>query len=124
MFQRKSFITNSSSTSFIAYGIKLPSYQAPKDDEDGDSLSWEEYYIECGGPRWNDNPPVELYSNYDADEAVMYVKASEQDIEWGYNPLKAPVKGDDWDDKIREACELMGINASEPGWFGWYNGNC
>ena len=125
MFKRQAYITNSSSTSFVAYGIGLPYYAPPReDDADGDDRHWEDVYVEGGGKRWQDDPDVEFYSNSDAEAAVMYVRGSYRDIDWGHNPFDNMVKGEDWDAKIAEACKLIGITDANPGWFGWYNGNC
>lgn len=126
MFVRQYFVTNSSSTSFMAYGIKLPTNSPcddegePYPDEYGDDMNWEDRYETLSGLEWTD-AKVGFNSAYHCDDAVMFVNDSYHDIEYGYLRLNNKV-GDNWDDIILTACKVLGIDPSEPHWFGWHTG--
>jgi|WetSurMetagenome_2_1015567.scaffolds.fasta_scaffold314442_2 hypothetical protein len=128
MYKRNAFITNSSSTSFIAYGISLPT-RYPVDPETeqylqnkyDDKMDWGEYYEEKTGLGWRDMQ-VEFNSACHTEDAVMYVKKSHHDIDYGYNSFPSIAVRHEWNIVIRDACKALGINYCEPGWFGWYTG--
>jgi hypothetical protein len=126
VFIRQQFVTNSSSTSFIAYGITLPTLHPRNDsgeemeDEFGDELTWWDYYYEKTGHNWNESD-VEFVYSYNACEAVMHVEKSRQDVEYGCVPVKTTT-GEKWNDIIKLACEELGLEYREPSWFLWHTG--
>jgi len=125
MYTRRKFITNSSSTAFIAYGITLSGY--PTDDseeqlrdENGNRIYWEDYYEELSGIPYGDIK-VEFWIAAESDAAVMVVSKSRQDIEYGCVELKLGVK-ENWDKTIKDACRVLGVENQKPTWLGWYTG--
>lgn len=115
MFARKAFITNSSSSTFVAYGIPLPSKEAKKD------LSWEDYYLDLTGIRFFDSK-IGFETTQDNDDSTLFVGASQQSVSYGYVGLVLSVDPG-WEQMIKEACELLGIDPVEPRWFAWNEPN-
>jgi hypothetical protein len=128
MLIRAAFITNSSSTSFIAYGVCFPTSH-PVDPEtedylrdgDDDEIDWENVYEEKTGLGWG-KAPVEFSSACHTEDAVMYAKGSHHDIDYGYNPISELKIDPAWDSVIEEACKAIGIDPIKPSWFGWHTG--
>lgn len=110
----------------MAYGIKLPSSRPcdaegePFEDKYGDDMNWEERYETLSGLKWTETV-VDFDSACHCDDAVMYIKDSYQDIDYGYLRLNSKVEAT-WDDMIKAACQVLGIEPKEPDWFGWHTG--
>lgn len=125
--KRFGFITNSSSTSFIAFGIPLDSpYPIEEDeyvtDKYGDNMSWEDFYCEKTGKGWGDGA-VEFWGACHTEDAVMCVTKSRQDVEYGYAKVEVDTtEAREWTNIIAEACKELGIPYSEPHWFLWHTG--
>jgi len=121
-YHRAKFITNSSSTSLIAYGIQLPSVSPldensePLVDEFGDTLYWEDFYHDKSNLSWDKCP---VYLSGDEETAIMYIKHSQFIIPYGYNSYVIPTVMPGWDDIIEAACKKLGIAPQKPSWFTW-----
>ena len=80
MFIRKGFVTNSSSTSYVAYGIPLPEKYSPDKYSDGYEMEWETFYKNKTGLSW-DETKVSFDYTCEAEDSVMYIGKSRQDVE-------------------------------------------
>lgn len=129
MFVRSLFVTNSSSTSFVAYGMRLPTKYPMKNGYTmngpikGKTLDWEEYYEGLTGLDYSDSPVRFNVTNED-DHAVIYATKSQRKTtrHYGYKELTTE-REDTWDGDILKVCELMGIECDRlPHWFIWSTG--
>jgi hypothetical protein len=103
---------------------------------------WEEFYIEkqgglprpdsqdYRGPEWSewrakrkalmDSCPADVVlvgSEYNLISCIV-IRDSYAQAEWSeIKPLKATGTKPDWDQQLRDWCELMGIEWREPGWY-------
>lgn len=115
MFLRKVFITNSSSTNFVAYGIPLPSKEAKE------GVSWENHYLDLTGLRFYE-AKVGFETTQDNDDSVMFIGESQQNVAYGYVGLVLTVDPE-WEQIIKEVSDLLGIGSMEPRWFAWNEPN-
>ena len=109
MYYRSKFITNSSTTSFVAWGIVVPM------------------------DRLKEKPDAFYDKLYDGDEIVdgcsdddnylVYIRETEQDLDDYYGTICINTFGNsvkpEWAEVLREQCKNLGLNIEglSPGWF-------
>jgi hypothetical protein len=111
MFCRAKFVTNSSSTSFVAWGYVLPEELFSKrGDDDFFDILYEEGGEEVGGTR-DDNGQIIIYSratHIDADD-------------YGTVSFDSPVgeNYERWEENLRAFAKMLGADLAnlKPGWF-------
>lgn len=116
MFIRRKFVTNSSSTSFVAFGSRLEGRPWGKD-----SLDYEEWFKEkTGQSLWDRKTPVELFYSYAYEEGALYIKESQLSLE-GFCGISHSKDEPKWTEQLQDFCKKLGIFC-EPTWFAWYSG--
>jgi hypothetical protein len=110
MFYRSKFVTNSSSTSFIAWGYVIPEELCSKYGDD-DFLD-----ILCAG-----GPGVEGCTDED-DHVMIYARESYLDTDDAYKTVGLGVDDEadeKWGEQLRAFAEKLGATLGNlaPGWF-------
>jgi hypothetical protein len=134
MIIRNAFITNSSSTSFIAYGIILDRNQIGFVARDGDLLPdsemWDDtpvckfaeaYSADSWYPSPNDKAKVGIYTDYNCSDSlcIIYGKGSRQEFDsYGYIDRMSIEDEERWREEIIAFCAEHKIPLRDEG-FGW-----
>jgi hypothetical protein len=116
MFIRKKFVTNSSSTSFIAFGTRIENTPWGKDRYTYDEWFKNETGISC----WSKECSAEIFYESEYNEGALFIKESRWPLE-GFSSIPHSKDEPEWAEQLQEFCEKLGIPC-EPTWFAWYSG--
>jgi hypothetical protein len=114
MFLRNKFITNSSSSSFIAWGFVFRG-----DNDPSKTFEYRGEFFET----FDRIPGVEASSEWDVtDTTVIYVTESHRNVDEDYCVISLPPdldRHEDWYTVLKEAADQTGIplKGAYPGWF-------